>query len=74
MDTILNDLPAIVVRLKTLEQVHQSALSVDTRVSAMESIVNELSAEVACNNDVILSIQEVRYVCLYVCVSVYMPF
>lgn len=62
MDAIINDLPSIVVRLKTLERVHQSALSVDSRLEMLEGIVNDLSSEVSSNNEVILSLQEVRVV------------
>lgn len=58
VDAVAGDLPALVLRLKTLEQVHAAASSVNSRLAQMESDVRGLTGELASNKEVLAVVKQ----------------
>ena len=55
---VAGDVPALVVRLKTLEQVHAGAASFASRLRGMEAAVGALGEELRANGQVLGSLRE----------------
>lgn len=57
MDTVIEDLPTLVVRMKTLEHIHLAASTFANRLSNMETEVSTLTADVKSNNEVLRALK-----------------
>ena len=58
VDGVVNDLPALVLRLKTLEQVHQAAATFTARLGQMEGDVRGLTGELSSNKEVLAALKQ----------------
>jgi hypothetical protein len=57
VDAVVGDLPALVLRLKTLEHVHSAAASFTVRLGQTEQDVRALSGQLASNRDVLVELK-----------------
>lgn len=57
VDAVVGDLPALVLRLKTLEQVHAAAAGFTGRLGQMEQDVRALSGQLSSNRDVLAELR-----------------
>lgn len=58
VDGVVQDLPALVLRLKTLEQVHLSAATFSARLGQMEGEVRGLTGELSSNKEVLAALKQ----------------
>jgi len=58
VDGVVQDLPALVLRLKTLEQVHLSASTFSARLGQMEGEVRGLTGELTSNKEVLAALKQ----------------
>lgn len=57
VDSVVGDLPALVLRLKTLEQVHAAAAGFTGRLGQMEQDVRALSGQLSSNKEVLAELR-----------------
>ena len=58
LDGYAQDIPALVIRLKTLERLHASAGSINMRVENTEALINAINSQSSANAAVLQDIKD----------------
>lgn len=58
VESIAGDLPALVLRLKTLEHVHVAASTFNTRLQQLENDVKDIAGDLSSNRDVLATLKQ----------------